>query len=187
VKRLVPTIIIDERILSRQGVASLLHGTDYKVIASISSLSALRDIKPPADRPLLAVVGFSCSPCDTLKLVGEVHRLLPGSKVVAVGECFDGLDLAHVQDSGIDGIVFDVDSSEALLKAFDLALLGQQLVIMKPSAKTRRESVEDPASLNGNSHTQDQNSSESKNGRARATSASFFRRSSLFFEQNAKQ
>lgn len=145
VTRVVPTIIVDERILLRQGVASLLSETPYKVIASVAAVSEIRGLILPRERPLLTVLGLPNGADTVLQMADEVHRIIPDSKLLAIGECIGDLDIGEIQNSGLDGIAFDVGSREALLKVFDLALLGQQLVIMKRPGQTAPPRATGPA------------------------------------------
>jgi two-component system nitrate/nitrite response regulator NarL len=113
--------------LLREGITSLLHDTCYKVVASVASLSEIRDLRLSPGLPLLTILGLWRGLDDTLRTVQSVRRIIPGCKIVAIGEHFRDFEFLK---SGVDAIVFNVGSSEALLKAIDLAFLGQQLVIL---------------------------------------------------------
>jgi two-component system nitrate/nitrite response regulator NarL len=130
VKRSIPTIIVEKRTLLREGVTSLLHNTCYKILASVGSLPEIPHLRISPGRPLLTIIGLWGGLDETLLTVQGVRRLVPGCKIVAIGEHFGDLDFQELLNSGVDAIVFNVGSSEAFLKSIDLALLGQPLVIL---------------------------------------------------------
>ena len=129
-KRSIPTIIVEKRTLLREGVTSLLHDTPYKILASVASLPEIPHLRLSPGRPLLTILGLWGGLDETLRAVQSLRRISPGCKIVAIGEHFGKLDFQEILNSGVDAIVFNVGSSEALLKAIDLAFLGQQLVIL---------------------------------------------------------
>jgi len=133
VKRSIPTIIVEKRTLLREGVTSLLHDTHYKLLASVVSPSEIPHLRLSPGRALLTILGLWGGLDETLRAVQTVRRIIPGCKIVAIGEHAGDLDFREILSSGVDAIVFNVGSSEALLKAIDLAFLGQQLVILGPS------------------------------------------------------
>ena len=129
-KRSIPTIIVEKRTLLREGVTSLLHDTHYKLLASVVSPSEIPHLRLSPGRPLLTILGLWGGLDETLRAVQTVRGIIPACKIVAIGEHFGDLDFQELLNSGVDAIVFNVGSSEALLKAIDLAFLGQQLVIL---------------------------------------------------------
>jgi two-component system, NarL family, nitrate/nitrite response regulator NarL len=130
VKRSIPTIVVEKRTLLREGVTSLLRDTHYKLLASVVSPSEIPHLRLSPGRPLLTILGLWGGLDETLRAVQTVRRIIPGCKIVAIGEHFGDLDFQEILNSGVDAVVFNVGSSEALLKAIDLAFLGQQLVIL---------------------------------------------------------
>ena len=128
-KRSIPTIVVEKRTLFREGVTSLLNDTRYKILASLASVSEIPHLRLSPGRPLLTMLGLSGGLDETLQMVQCVRRTVPGSKIVAIGEHFGDLELKDILNSGVDAIVFNIGSSEALLKVIDLVFLGQQLII----------------------------------------------------------
>src|SRR4051812_13373578 len=116
--------------LLRKGLAALLHDTCYKVVACIASVSEISDLKLSPERALLIVLGLSCGREETLRAAQGVRHAIKVYKIVAVGERLDDCDFQEIFNGGIDAIVFNVGSSVALLKALELILIGQQVVIL---------------------------------------------------------
>jgi two-component system, NarL family, nitrate/nitrite response regulator NarL len=131
VKQFVPTIVVEERTLLREGISALLQDTHYRVIASVASVPAIPELKLLPGRPLLAILGLPRGVDDIVRSVQCVRRIASGSKIVAIAERFSNLQFQGIISSGIDAIVFSVSSQEALLKAIDLTFLGQEVVILR--------------------------------------------------------
>jgi two-component system nitrate/nitrite response regulator NarL len=147
VKRIVPvpTIIVEERPLLREGVTALLQNTTYNVLASVASISEIPDLKCPSGPPLLAILGLQDELDATLQSVRRLREIVLQGKIVAIGERHGCLDVDEILNAGVDGIIFNVVSGDALVKAFDLTLLGQQVVILDPTA--RHKYVREEATL----------------------------------------
>ncbi len=129
-KRIVPTVVVESRTLLREGVTALLHGTSYRVVFSGSSVSELPEPGLVPEFPQLAILGLSGTAQDNVDAVRKLRDLSPECKIVAIGDRADIFDLNQLLNCGIDSILFNVASAEALLKVFDLVLLGQHVIIL---------------------------------------------------------
>jgi len=140
VKRNIPTIIIEHRTLLREGLAALLQDTCYKVVASIASVSEIPDLKLSPGRSLLTLLGLLRGRDETLRAVQGVRHAVKVAKLVAVGERLGDHNFQEILNGGVDAIVFNVSSSDALLMALDLTLIGQEVVILgrRPEQKASR-------------------------------------------------
>src|SRR5262245_22391993 len=107
-KRSIPTIIIEERTLLREGLAVLLHDTCYKVVASIASVSEIPDLKLAPERTLLTLLGLSRGRDEILRSVQRVRHAIKVSKLVAIGERWRDDDFHEILNGGVDAIVFNV-------------------------------------------------------------------------------
>jgi two-component system, NarL family, nitrate/nitrite response regulator NarL len=137
VKRNIPTVIIEPRTLLREGLAALLQDTCYKVVASIESISEIPDLKLPPEHALLIILGLSCGRDETLRAVQCVRQAVKVAKLVAVGERLGDHSFQEILNGGVDAIVFNVGSSDALLTALELTLIGQQVVILGRQLESR--------------------------------------------------
>jgi two-component system, NarL family, nitrate/nitrite response regulator NarL len=134
--RTVPTIVIDEQTLLREGITSLLRDTAYKVVASVASVSEIPELKLPPEPPTLAILGLRGRLDETLQAVQSLRKIIRGGKIVAISERYGHRDFNEFLNSGVDGIIFNVSSGETLLKVLELALLGQQVVILDQTARS---------------------------------------------------
>ena len=159
-KRGVPTVIIEPRTLLREGLASLLQDSNFKVIASSATLEAI-DLSRLG--PGLLIVGIATGTAeDDLHILERLSSARQDYTIVAVA---DGtgqpapIDIPQILRSGADGYIVNVQSRDVLLKSLELALLGQKLVVVGDQPRecdTARRSAEPdapgilPVRLNGN-------------------------------------
>lgn len=133
-RRPVPTLIIDERTLRREGLAALLEGTRYDVTAAVAG--GTEAVPPDINPPGLIVLGLSA---DMPRAVADIHRLhslLPDSRIVMVGESSDRCDAHELILSGAAGCIVGIGSQEALIKALDLAMLDHRIVVLGDGASS---------------------------------------------------
>jgi len=135
--QIIPTLVIEERALLREGITSLLHDTAYKIVASVASVAEIPKLKLPSGPQMLAILGLRDEPSETLQAVRSLREVIPDGKIVAIGERYGRLDFGEIFECGADGIVFNVGSGEGLLKVFDLTFLGQQVVILDSTARSK--------------------------------------------------
>jgi two-component system nitrate/nitrite response regulator NarL len=100
------------------------------VIASLASVSEIPDLKLSRERAFLIVLGLSRGREETLHIVRSVRQTIKVCKLVVIGERSREHAFQEFLNGGVDAIAFNVGSSDALLKVLDLALIGQQVVIL---------------------------------------------------------
>jgi two-component system nitrate/nitrite response regulator NarL len=132
VKRGVPTVIIESRTLLREGLASLLQDSNFKVIASSATLEAidLSRLGPPG----LLIVGIaSGTDGGDLRVLERLSSARQDYTIVAVADGNGQLaptDIPRILRCGADGYIVNVQSRDVLLKSLELALLEQKLVVV---------------------------------------------------------
>jgi two-component system nitrate/nitrite response regulator NarL len=72
-------------------------------------------------------------------------------KIVAISERSNGNDFQKILDGGLDAVVFNVGSSDALQKILDLVLVGQQVAILGPPLSAPPLSIDDIQATNARS------------------------------------
>jgi two-component system nitrate/nitrite response regulator NarL len=126
----IQSVIVERHTLLREGLASLLDDTKYKVVASLATISELPSISLLATRPALIVLGFWNGTHEALKAVQESTRLPPDTKVVVVAESAGTLQIRELLEYRANGVIVNVSSREVFIRALDLAFFDQQLVVM---------------------------------------------------------
>jgi two-component system nitrate/nitrite response regulator NarL len=132
------TIIVSQRTLLREGIASLLRDSPYKVVAGVAQASELKDLRIPAGRRTLVI--FQTSGANTnfeeaAKNIALLRSFFPDSKVIVLAESSSHGDFQPVVALAPDGYILNLGSREILLKAIELTLLDQVVFLSaQPSA-----------------------------------------------------
>jgi two-component system, NarL family, nitrate/nitrite response regulator NarL len=124
----IPTLIIEERTLLREGLAALLDRSQYNVLATAGSVSDLSD--EHLQEALLVIIGVSGGMDKTVAAIRKLRQVSPASKIFIVAEGSDNCDSHQLLRHGADGCILDVTSQEVLLKSIDLAFLQQRLIVI---------------------------------------------------------
>jgi two-component system, NarL family, nitrate/nitrite response regulator NarL len=139
VSKSTPTLIVTRRVLQREGIASLLQITRYKVVAIAAEPAELPPDCCPKGQLALAIVGVDLQNGD-LEDADENIRLLrtlmPDGRVVLLIETNGSIDLQRVLSLVPDACIFNLDSRDTLLKVLELALTDQRVFVFDKSIVT---------------------------------------------------
>ena len=133
------TVIITSRVLLREGIASLLQNTRYKVVACVATPEELTPESCPKGQPRLAIVGINLQNGNLDQAAESIRRLrslLPDSKVLLVAESNESVDLQRVLTLAPDACIFSLSSRETLINALELTLLDQRVFVFAKSVVT---------------------------------------------------
>jgi len=143
VRHMIPTLVVEERTLLREGLTSLLDQTHYSVIAAAARVSDV-DFTAQPEQPALVVYGFSSGMDETITGIRHLRQKLPAAKVFVVAEGSDRCDSQEIIHHGADGCILNVRSQEVLLKSLDLTLLQQSLVVVGHPGQSDRHATPAP-------------------------------------------
>jgi two-component system, NarL family, nitrate/nitrite response regulator NarL len=125
------TVIVASSGLLREGIASLLQGTRFKVVTAVGNLAELANHEL-TDRTLV-IVGIDW-PIGSHDQVGESIRLLrslmPCSKIVLMAVTYGPVDLQGVLALAPDGYILNLDSRDMLVKSLELIFMDQQIFVL---------------------------------------------------------
>jgi two-component system nitrate/nitrite response regulator NarL len=133
------TVIITPRVLLREGIASLLQSTRYKVVASAARPAELSSSCCPKGQPILAIVGIDLqngNPDEVAESIRLLRSLLPDGKVVLVSETDGRIELQRVPALSPDACIFNLGSRDALIKVLELTFLDQRVFVFAKSIAT---------------------------------------------------
>ena len=148
------TIIVAAGAVLREGIASILQNTPYKVVASASEPTELTHIRCAELDSTLAIVGTKGRDGEldaTAESVRLLRSLLPDGKVVLVIETDGTIDLPCVLAMSPDGCIVNLGSGDALVRFLELVLRDQQIFAMGRSIA--KSAVESAASTTGDHAT----------------------------------
>jgi two-component system, NarL family, nitrate/nitrite response regulator NarL len=138
------TVIVTRSVLLREGIASLLQNTPYKVVASAARPAELSSSRCSTGQRTLAIVGIRGNLDELAESIRVLRSLLLDGKVVLVAETDQCIDPQLVLGLSPDGCIFNLGSRDALIKVLELTLLDQRVfVFAKPIATTSEEKFTD--------------------------------------------
>jgi two-component system nitrate/nitrite response regulator NarL len=149
VKRSVTAIVVEPRTLVREGLVSLLHDSDFRVISAVPTFDQVPEAA--LARAGLLTVGASH---ETAEAFEHVNKNSPGTrrvKIVVVAEISGKVpqsDILKFLHAGADCCIVNVRSRDILLKAMHLAVLGQ-LVVVVGQDSVSGDAMEADAKSNG--------------------------------------
>ena len=135
-RRLTTTLIVDKSPLFRAGLEHILAASPFRVATSCSSLSELSE-EVLGDKPgLLLISLYEEVPAVFQQLASLSER---GLHIVVLSERFHPEELVAALTAGVAGYFLkDEVSSDVLVKALELALLGE-VIISKSLTKAPKE------------------------------------------------
>jgi two-component system nitrate/nitrite response regulator NarL len=131
----IPTVIfvLVTDVLRREGIASFLKDTPYKVVTVVGRPTELTDHDVAKESRALAIVGID-SGSGGLGQAAESVRLLrslmPDGKIVLVAETSRPFDLQCVLALAPDGYILNLGSRDLLLKSLELIFMDQQIFVL---------------------------------------------------------
>jgi two-component system, NarL family, nitrate/nitrite response regulator NarL len=143
VSKSTPTLIVTRRVLQREGIASLLQSTRYKVVAIAAKPAELPPDCCPKGQRALAIVGVdqqNGNLDDAAESIRLLRSLMPDGKVVLVVETNAPIDLQRVLALAPDGCIFNLGSPDTLLKVLELAFTDQRVFVFGKSIAPTAES-----------------------------------------------
>jgi two-component system nitrate/nitrite response regulator NarL len=128
------TAIVGERALLREGLASLLQRSAYKVLAGVAQASELANIRIPPGNQILIILlinGDDENLEEAAASIRLLRSLFPDSRVVVVAETSCNVEIQQILTLAPDGYIVNLGSRDILLKALELTALNQQVFVMK--------------------------------------------------------
>src|SRR5215204_4895375 len=135
-RRPIPTLIVDKSALFRAGLEHILAASPFRVTTSCSSLSELSD-EVLGDKPGVLLINlYKEVPAVMQQLAALSER---GIRIFVLTERFHPEELVAALTAGVAGYFLkDEVSSDVLVKALELALLGE-VIISKSLTKAPNE------------------------------------------------
>jgi len=128
----ISTVIVAPSVLLREGIASLLQDTRYKVVASAARPAELSAACCPKGQPILIIFGIDLQNGNLDHDAASVRMLrsvMPDAKVVLVAEADKTIDLQRGLMPSVNGCIFSLRSRDALIKVLELTFLDQRVFV----------------------------------------------------------
>lgn len=128
--RCVNVIIVEPRTLLREGLVSLLHDSDFRVILAVPTPDKVPQVA--LERASLLIFGASNEPAETSGYYERNSSLVRSVKIVVIAEVVGKVlqpDVLKCLSNGADCCIFNVRSRDVLLRSLHLVVLGQRVVV----------------------------------------------------------
>ncbi len=135
----ISTVIVAPSVLLREGIASLLQGTRYKVTACASRPAELSAACCPKGQSILIIVGINLQNASLDQAAASIRLLqsmMPDAKMVLVAESDKAIDLERVPVLSFHACIFSLCSRDTLIKALELTFMDQHVCVFAQSVAT---------------------------------------------------
>jgi two-component system, NarL family, nitrate/nitrite response regulator NarL len=135
-------IIVSPKVVLREGIASLLQDSRYKVVGVAAGPAELPPTCCPKGQQALAIVGVDRQTelDDAAERIRLLRTLIPDGKVVLVVETNGPIDLQRVLALAPDACIFNLGSRDTLIKVLELAFTDQRVFVFGNSIATTAKS-----------------------------------------------
>lgn len=129
----ISTVIMGQRALLREGLTSILQHTAYRIVATAATPAELKDMRLPAARRLIVILGVDGSDVSIGELGESIHllrSLVPRCTIVVVVEASAPIDVQRIIEFAPDGLIVNPGSRDILVKSLELSLMDRQVFVM---------------------------------------------------------
>ena len=121
-----PTFLVGRNKLFREGLKSLLSGTQFEVVAEADDVG---QAQPPQEdqAPGVILLDFSAEPEHAADDLTHLREILPDARIVVLTETLCSQTLAACLGAGAHGYLIKDISVEALLQSLRLVMLGEKV------------------------------------------------------------
>lgn len=132
----ISTVIVAPSVLLREGIASLLQGTRYKVVGCTAKPAEISPASSPKGQPSLAIIGIDLQNAtldDAAASAQLLRPALPDAKVVLVAEADRWVE-QQMPLLSFDACIFSLCSRDTLIKVLELTSMNQRVFVFAKSA-----------------------------------------------------
>jgi two-component system, NarL family, nitrate/nitrite response regulator NarL len=129
-------IIVSPKVVLREGIASLLQDSRYKVVGCAAGPAELPPTCCPKGQQALAIVGVDRQNGDlddAAESIRLLRTLMPDGKVVLVVETNGPIDLQRELALSPDACIFNLGSRDTLIKILELTFMDQRVFVLSGS------------------------------------------------------
>ena len=123
----VPTCIVGSNNLFREGLKSLLAGTEYRVVALCEQLSELEGTAASRPEPKLFLMGVNSSDENETAALRTARAQYPDSRIVVVTTAPSRSQFASCLAAGVDGYLVADVARQVLFESLRVVVRGVQV------------------------------------------------------------
>jgi two-component system, NarL family, nitrate/nitrite response regulator NarL len=131
VSNAISIVIVASSALLREGMASILQGTPYKVVAAVGGPSELANGELTGRKLAIVAIDWqNGSHNHAAEDIRLLRSLMPDSKIVLVADAHGPVDLQGVLSLAPDGCILNLSSRDLLVKSLELIFMDQQIFVL---------------------------------------------------------
>ena len=121
------TLLVGKDRLFREGLKSLLNGSQFEVVGEADDVGQADSGLPPEASPDIVLLDISSEPDHAADDLAHLHAVLPNARIVILTETLSSQTLAACLAAGAHGYLIKDISVDALLQSLRLVMLGERV------------------------------------------------------------
>ncbi len=123
----IKTFLIGKHKLFREGLKSLLNGSQFDVVGEVDDVGQTNSGLSPHASPDIVLLDLSAEPEHAAEDLVHLHSVLPNAQIVVLTETLSSHTLAACLAAGAHGYLIKDISVDALLQSLRLVVLGEKV------------------------------------------------------------
>ena len=122
-------VIVEKDLRTREDLARILASRKLRIATTVSSVEDLAGGLLPRDRPILLVLGSHNESANTAAQIKAFRQQYPHARIAIVADNHDTNDAVMAFGAGANGYVAKLECNKDLIKALELVMSGQTLLV----------------------------------------------------------
>ena len=123
----IKTFLVGKDRLFREGLKSLLIGSQFEVVGEADEVGQADSGLPPEASPDIVLLDLPSEPDHAADDLAHLHAVLPNAQIVVLTETLSAQTLAACLAAGAHGYLIKDISVDALLQSLRLVMLGEKV------------------------------------------------------------
>jgi DNA-binding NarL/FixJ family response regulator len=124
-QQFVAVILVGKSILHREGLAKILRSANFRIHASASCASDLRQRKIQTHRPLLLIAHTGDDFDSVVEQIDFFRTRYPGGRIAIMADHYQPSELVSAFRAGAHGYFIGVMSCDVFIKSIELVMMGE--------------------------------------------------------------
>ena len=125
------TVVVEPRILIREGLARVLGAAQFRIIASENCVEDVVLNSLPQRRSILLVIGSGENPHATVQQIELFKEQHPAGRIAVLADRWDLSDMVSALRAGANAYFVKLGTCDVFIKSLELVMLGETIL---PSA-----------------------------------------------------
>lgn len=140
----ISTIIIGQGTLLREGIAALLQGSRYKVVATAQTASEIKDAGLVEKRRGIVIIGIDDLKDNIAEIAASIKALRSQflqSRIGVIAETQSRMDIQQILALNPDCVAVNLQSRAVFIKLLELVMDDQQVILLSRPRSTESDNA----------------------------------------------